>query len=377
MNFDFNNKINELLKIILKNAQSQNLRVFFVGGIVRDNILNIPTLDIDLLLEGDAIEFSKSLPTKIKTKSLHKDFCTVKLEYENIEIDIASSRVETYPFSGCLPAVNKIGVPIEKDVLRRDFSINSLYCELKLNNDKIFYTLIDFTNGLKDIQNKTLRILHNKSYIDDPTRIIRGLGFKYRFGFDFSDNDKKLINQYINNIDYTNMSIDRNKKVIKQVLNSSFQQEIFKELVENKYYKIINSLDIKVDFDLIMKIFVFLTLDMISMSDLYLKILTNKEIKKEELNDPLDIYKTFAKYNDIDIAYYFYKTKDKNIYKYLKFKNIKLHITGNDLLKIGYKQGKIIGVILDSLLKEKINAPENFSKKQDELNWVTKNFHKN
>ena len=126
-----------------------------------------------------------------------------------------------------------------------------------------------------------------------------------------------------------------------------------------------------------MKIFVFLTLDMISMSDLYLKILTNKEIKKEELNDPLDIYKTFAKYNDIDIAYYFYKTKDKNIYKYLKFKNIKLHITGNDLLKIGYKQGKIIGVILDSLLKEKINAPENFSKKQDELNWVTKNFHKN
>jgi len=226
--FEFNQKIDSFLKIILKNAQSKNLRVFFVGGIVRDKILNIPTFDIDLLLLGSAIEFSKTLPDEIKIKSIHEDFCTVKLEFYGIEIDIASSRSENYPYSGCLPIVDEIGVNLEKDVLRRDFSINSLYCELKFKNNEIFYTLIDLTDGLKDINNKILKALHDKSYIDDPTRIIRGLGFKYRFNFDFSAHDKKLIEEYLDKIDYSNMSIDRNTKVIKKVLNSQFQKEILK-----------------------------------------------------------------------------------------------------------------------------------------------------
>ena len=232
MNFQFDKKTNNFIKIILKNALSQQIRVFFVGGIVRDKLLNMPTLDIDLLILGNAIEFSKTLPKEIKIKSFHEDFCTVKLQYEDIEIDIASSRVESYPFSGCLPVVEEIGVKLEKDVLRRDFAINSLYCELGLFEDKISYKLIDLVHGLDDIKEKKLRVLHNNSYIDDPTRIIRGLGFKYRFGFDFSCYDKELIEKYFQNVTYSNMSIDRNKKVIKQVLNSSFQQEIFKELVE-------------------------------------------------------------------------------------------------------------------------------------------------
>ena len=140
MNFKFSEKINNFLKIILKNALSQNIRVFFVGGIVRDNILNIPTFDIDLLITDNAIEFAKKLPQEVKINSIHKDFCTAKIQYDNIEIDIASSRSENYPHSGCLPVLNEIGIPIEKDVLRRDFSINSIYCELTLENNNIHST---------------------------------------------------------------------------------------------------------------------------------------------------------------------------------------------------------------------------------------------
>ena len=175
MEFKFDKRIENFLKIILKNAQKIGLRVFFVGGIVRDNILNIKTSDIDILVLGNAIEFAKKLPDEIKIASFHKDFCTVKVEYDNLQIDIASSRTELYPYSGCLPVLDSVGVSLEDDVLRRDFTVNSLYCELKLVNNVITYELIDLINGLADIKNKTLKVLHKKSYIDDPTRILRGL----------------------------------------------------------------------------------------------------------------------------------------------------------------------------------------------------------
>ena len=374
MNFQFDKKTNNFIKIILKNALSQQIRVFFVGGIVRDKLLNMPTLDIDLLILGNAIEFSKTLPKEIKIKSFHEDFCTVKLQYEDIEIDIASSRVESYPFSGCLPVVEEIGVKLEKDVLRRDFAINSLYCELGLFEDKISYKLIDLVHGLDDIKEKKLRVLHNNSYIDDPTRIIRGLGFKYRFGFDFSCYDKELIEKYFQNVAYSNMSIDRNKKIIKQVLNSSFQQEIFKELVEKKYYKIINDKEISVNFELISKIFDDFCLDMMIMSELYLKILLDEQVLPIKTDDFLNIYKTFSKMSELDLAYYFYKTQDLNVLKFLEIKDIKLIANGDDLIKLGYIQGQQIGLILNSLLKDKLENPEKFESKADEIEWILKKF---
>jgi len=372
--FNFENKINNFLKIILKNAQEQNLRVFFVGGIVRDKILNIPTFDIDLLIESNAIDFSKTLPSEIKIKSIHEEFCTVKLEYDNIQVDIASSRSEKYPYSGCLPVVSEIGIKIEKDVLRRDFSINSIYCELKLKNDEIFYNIIDLVNGTSDIKEKTLKVLHDKSYIDDPTRILRGLGFKYRFNFDFSKNDKELINNYLKNIQYENMSHDRILKVFKKTLNSSFQKEIFKEIIDKKIYKLLNQNDLTIDFSLIDKIFDYFTLDMLSMSEFYTKIILNSKIDIFNASNLLDIYKYFSKMNLINLAYYFYKTGDKNALTYETIKNIKLNISGDDLISLGYKQGLIIGKILDNLLLEKLNNPKNFPSKNEELAWVLSKF---
>ena len=377
MNFKFNNKIEKFLKLITKNAQEQNLRVFFVGGIVRDKILNIPTFDVDLLLLGNAIEFSKTLPSQIKIKSIHEDFCTVKLQLDELEIDLASSRSESYPYSGCLPIVDEIGVTIEKDALRRDFTINSLYCELKLKNNDLFYTLADYVDGLKDLENKTLKVLHNKSYIDDPTRIIRGLGFKYRFNFDFSEYDKELINQYLKNIDYSKMSHDRNLKVFKKVLDSKFQSEIFKEIVENKYYKIINKNDISIDFNLADKIFNIFCIDMVSMSELYLKILLNEEVTSFGTLSLLETYKIFSKMQEIDLAYYFYKTKDESVLKFLSIKDIKLQVNGRDLINSGYKQGKIFSAIFDDLLSKKLENPSLFKNKKDELTWILKNYPKN
>lgn len=374
MKFEFDKITDNFLKIILKSARDANLRVFFAGGIVRDNILGAKTSDIDLLVLGNAIEFSRSLPSEIKVKSIHKDFCTAKLEYKNIQIDIASSRSEIYPYSGCLPHVESVGVELEKDVLRRDFRVNSIYCELKLIDDEIEYELIDLVCGVCDIQNKLLCVLHNNSYIDDPTRIIRGVGFKHRFGFDFCNNDKKLIDDYFKNINYENMSHDRNLKVFRKVLNNKFQNEIFREIVEKKYYKIINSDNLSVDFDSMSKISELFGLKIEQNSDFMVKILLNEPQNKQICATLLEIYRNYSKFAPVDLAYYFYKTKDNDVLKFYKIKDIKLSLKGADLLAFGYKQGVIIGEILDKLLSLKLENPSKFSDKESEIKFVLKEF---
>ena len=152
---------------ILKNINDTNL--YYIGGIVRDNILGIESIDIDLCYEGDAIKFAyENFPQKniIKTNT---DFGTVRIEINKKEIDIASTRTEYYPKKGHLPKIEKIGCPLKNDLIRRDFTINTL--AQRVCSDEI----IDYFGGVEDINIKTLRILHENSFIDDPTRIIRGL----------------------------------------------------------------------------------------------------------------------------------------------------------------------------------------------------------
>ena len=376
MIFELNDNLNSFLKIILKNAQEQNLRVFFVGGIVRDNLLGISTKDIDLLLLGDAILFSQKLPECIDIKSIHKDFATVKLSYNGIDIDIASSRLEKYPYSGVLPVVEKVGVGLNQDVLRRDFTLNSLYCELKLLNDNIDFTLIDMVNGVEDLKAGVLRSLHNKSYIDDPTRIIRGVEFKYRFNFMFSFEDEKMIENYLGQIDYANMSMDRNFKVIKRALSTRFADEIFKEIILKKYYKIVQKQELYIDFSLINKIFEKIHLNKEQKAQFYILMLKNEAQNKKEFSSKVEIFRDFQKLGLANLAYYFYKTQDESVNLYLKIKNVDVQISGNDLINLGYNQGKLIGIILNDLLEYKFNNLGALKTKNDEIEWVLKSFPK-
>ena len=161
------------------------------------------------------------------------------------------------------------------------------------------------------------------------------------------------------------------------MLNTAHQQELFKELIEKKYYKLINSSNLQVDYNLIDSIFNDFTLDMVSMSELYLKIIINNDIEKISFANTTDIYKAFSKFNQIDLMYYYYKTKDENVKKYLKIKDIRLNISGNDIIKKGFKEGALIGEILNKLLEEKFNNPKKLNSKKNELEWVLKNYHKN
>lgn len=350
LNFCFDEKTEDFLFNIVRCAKNQNVGIYFVGGIVRDNILNIDNLDIDLIVDCNAIGFSKNLPEVIKIKSIHKDFATVKVEYKDITYDIASTRIETYPYSGCLPDVEKVGVALVEDVKRRDFTINSLYCKLDIADNKLTYELIDLVDGVADIKNKVLKVLHEKSYIDDPTRILRGIDFKHRFNFNFSSDDEKLISDYLENPDIENASRDRFLAVFKKVLKTN---GVFEELIDRKCYKLLGIDNLEVDFKK-------------AKPDCYFEIIQDIPVEKIEVSNELDIYKKFAKLDNI--SYYYYKTNDKNAFMYLKIKDIKLETTGDDLIKLGF-EGKKIGDILDSLLLAKIKNPE-----LDEKEYLRKNI---
>ena len=154
--------------------------LYCVGGYIRDEILGIKNFDIDYCYQGNAIEFAKNNFQVIKE---NPSFGTVKAFVENIgELDIASTREERYPRKGHLPEVFNIGCSLEEDLKRRDFTVNTL-ARCTNDTDKI----IDFFDGQSDIEKKLLRILHKNSFIDDPSRIIRGLKFSVRFGFKLDD----------------------------------------------------------------------------------------------------------------------------------------------------------------------------------------------
>ena len=149
-------------------------KLYYVGGYVRDEILGFPSLDIDYCYIGNAIDFAKGLDI---VKS-NQELCTVRVLDEGNEVDIASTRTEFYPKEGHLPVVNKVGCSLLEDLQRRDFTINALA------KNTLTGEIFDCFNGLDDIKNKKIRVLHDKSFIEDPSRIIRALKFSVRLGFD-------------------------------------------------------------------------------------------------------------------------------------------------------------------------------------------------
>lgn len=205
----------------------QDKKLYYVGGIVRDEILNRPSVDIDYCYEGNAIDFTQNFDV-LRT---NLDFGTVKVRYEGKDIDIASTRKEIYPRKGHLPKILQIGCSLEEDLKRRDFTINAL---AKRTTDG---EIVDFYNGKKDIENKVLRVLHEESFIDDPTRIIRGLKFAMRFGFKLDESTKKLQDEYLNNINY-DMCYHRLKKELVETFNLN-REEAFRAFVNSGMYKLL------------------------------------------------------------------------------------------------------------------------------------------
>ncbi len=189
-------KINKILKLVGALAGREDFNAFVVGGIVRDILSGVKNYDVDIVIEGDAIEFARRLREKTGGAIvIHHKFGTATVVMPwgingapRFKVDIATARKETYRSPAALPDVEFSS--LKNDLYRRDFTINAMAVGLNKNS---FGQLIDFFNGLEDLNSKTIRVLHDKSFIDDPTRIFRAVRFEQRFDFRLTRHTQNLI----------------------------------------------------------------------------------------------------------------------------------------------------------------------------------------
>ena len=292
-----------------------------------------------------------------------------------MEVDFASTRSESYPKKGHLPVVEKIGCSLKEDVMRRDFTINALAKSVATGE------IVDYTGGLEDLKNKKLKVLHDESFIDDPTRIIRGLKFSIRFGFDLDMHTRKLQEEYLANINY-DMSYKRVKKELIETFNLN-SQEAFERFINENIYKLVTENDVKIPEINIEKLindykpeYVWIVyagalkdLSKLPLTKIEQKILD--EVPDKILNNDFKIYKAFENVRLETVLLYGILFDEKIARHYLDdLKQIKISLTGNDLLNLGIKPSPKYGQIFDEILKHKLENPK--LTREDELTLLEK-----
>jgi tRNA nucleotidyltransferase (CCA-adding enzyme) len=185
-----NAETRDRLRAIGDLADEMGFHAYLVGGFVRDLILRNENFDIDVVIEGDAIRFAIEMGKRLNVRiRVHKEFGTAKVLYrDGFKVDVATARLEYYKAPAALPIVEHSSLKL--DLYRRDFTINTLAIALNKNT---FGELIDFFGAQMDIKEKTIRVLHSLSFVEDPTRVFRAVRFEQRFGFQIGKFTMNLI----------------------------------------------------------------------------------------------------------------------------------------------------------------------------------------
>ena len=164
--------------------------VFAVGGFVRDLLLGQANLDIDIVIEGDGIAFAQAFAEQhaCRVRAHHKFGTAVLVFPDGFKVDIASARMEYYLEPGALPMVEHASIRL--DLYRRDFTINTLAVAL---NGRHYGDVLDYFGAQRDLQEKAIRVLHNLSFVEDPTRVFRAIRFEQRLGFHLGKHSEYLL----------------------------------------------------------------------------------------------------------------------------------------------------------------------------------------
>lgn len=171
-------------------ADRSGVTAFVVGGFVRDLLLNKPNLDVDVVVEGDGIAFAEAFARDhgCRVRCHHKFGTAVVIFPDGFKLDVASARLEYYLYPGALPDVEHASLKL--DLYRRDFTINTLAIAL---NHLQFGELVDHYGGVRDLEESAVRVLHNLSFIEDPTRMFRAVRFEQRLGFHIGRQTEQLL----------------------------------------------------------------------------------------------------------------------------------------------------------------------------------------
>jgi len=207
-------------------AESLGMTAFVVGGFVRDLLLGAPTLDVDIVVEGDGTKLAQALAKQWNgTVTVHERFLTATLHWAMGRWDVATARKERYPQPAALPEVEP--ATITEDLWRRDFSLNAM--AICLSPDR-FGELVDPTGGYADLRKGIIRILHEGSFVDDPTRLFRAVRYEQRFGFRMDAKTLRLLRQARDESWLTKLSRDRIKHELWRTLQERDPTKPFQRL---------------------------------------------------------------------------------------------------------------------------------------------------
>lgn len=337
-------------------------RAYLVGGYIRDITLGTKPFDIDIVVEGDGISAARQLNRKLKGNlTLYPQFGTASIMLKNKRVDLASARLESYPTPGKLPHIYPSS--IINDLNRRDFTINAIAMSISKEN---FGEIYDPFNGLQDIKKGLIRILHKKSFIDDPTRIFRALRYKNRFGFRIEPETEKLMKSAIAKNLINHLSGKRLLNELQLILAEETYRKTLRDISDYGIYKIKNH--------------TLQAMRLMGRERLYFYLsrlksdrfpLTKEEKKKvadfrrfSEIVSRLSrtsraskIYQLLSPLN-IDVVKVIPLIKPRlrtKVKKFLALRKKKAFISGNDLLKLGFKPGKRFKHLLESLFMEQLD----------------------
>ncbi len=165
-------------------ATERGEHAYLVGGSVRDLVLQREHDDLDIVVEGDGLAVAQGLSRSVDGElTRHHAFHTATvMTPRGLRVDVATARKEEYPRPGYLPQV--VAGTLDDDLVRRDFTINTMAISLAAGDWGRF---IDPLDGLADLEAGRVRVMHSRSFADDPTRVLRALRFALRFGYDIEE----------------------------------------------------------------------------------------------------------------------------------------------------------------------------------------------
>jgi tRNA nucleotidyltransferase (CCA-adding enzyme) len=243
-------RIIDLLRTFGEIAAELNYSAFAVGGFVRDLFLYRTNEDVDIVVEGDGIAFAKTYARRfnVRIHTYRKFGTAVVIFNDGFKVDVASARMEHYKFPAALPDVEMSSIKL--DLYRRDFTINTLAVQL---NPRKFGRLIDFFSAQKDIKDHAIRVLHNLSFVEDPTRVFRAIRFEQRFGFRIGKLTSSLIENAVKMDFFKRLSGRRVLSELRLILEEDNPVPALRRLQDYNLLKVIHP-SIKMDVGLVEKL---------------------------------------------------------------------------------------------------------------------------
>ena len=390
-------ELKNIVALVGEEARNRHCKAFLIGGIVRDLILRRKNCDLDIVVEGDALQLAQAVGKILKMDlKVHEAFQTGTLvAANNMRIDFATSRREMYPKPGALPVVET--AHLDADIFRRDFTINALAISI---NPDTFGKLIDLYGGMADLQKGLIRIFHENSFVDDPTRVLRAVRFEQRFNFEIERATWQLFQESVRQKRYETVKAPRYFNEFKKIL---LEEDPIPALKRLKASGGLNFWSAPIKFNLkaltalrrkivdsgrrnIMPEFSnnWLLYLMALMEDLdrkkFLDILNKIQMKREladsvvSIKDRAKIFKALARqglcdseifrilqpYTSETLLYFLFRSTNALIRKriehyFKKTRTIQLKIDGEDIKRLGVHEGKRVGIILNKVLNEKID----------------------